>query len=141
MQLALSLCAPDPRTTVRRSDPSSSVIVAAERIQTGRAGHEAQIVLRCLRLFPGATSAELAHWTQDIGQSELGQSEDPWRSTIARRLPGLEDAGLVRAEAPAFKTARPRRRINPSIAPCRVGKSPKGNPLKAIRWWPLQETK
>lgn len=138
-QMALALVSFDPRRSARRSDPSSSVIVAAERAENGRAAHEAEVVLRCLRQFPGATSAELAHWTADVGQSEFGQDAHAWRSTCARRLPGLEDRGLVYAVSPSFRVGGRTRRFDPNIAPCRVTVTANGKALRSLRWHLVRE--
>jgi len=117
---------------LHRADDQGGSIASAERaVDTGRAAIEARVVLAALRRHDGATSAELAEWTPEFG-AQLGQSPSEWRHTCARRLPGLEDQGLVRAVVTRPSLRRPHRDVDPDLAPCTV--SP-GAP-QSIRWWP-----
>ena len=77
MQLDLAF----PRA--RNTDPASSH-EAANRQRRGRANTDAMIVLACVKTMPGATSAELAMF--------YGLD----RHMVARRLPDMEECGLVR---------------------------------------------
>ena len=79
MQLALDLASPRARNT----DPASSH-EAASRQRKGRANTDAMTVLACVKTMPGSTSAELAMF--------YGLD----RHMVARRLPDLEERGLVR---------------------------------------------
>ena len=67
----------------RSADPDSSHHAARKMIDSGDMGRQAAIVLDVVKLFPHRTSAELAaHCKLD-------------RYQVARRLPELEDQGLV----------------------------------------------
>ena len=79
MQLDLNLASPRARNT----DPASSH-EAANRQRKGRANTDAMIVLACVKTMPGATSAELAMF--------YGLD----RHMVARRLPDMEERGLVK---------------------------------------------
>ena len=97
MQLDL-LASPRARNT----DPASSH-EAANRQRRGRANSDGMIVLACVRTMPGATSAELAMF--------YGLD----RYMVARRLPDMEERGLVhRGE----------------IRKC------KAHGTNAVTWWP-----
>jgi len=113
----------------RADDVGGSIAAAADAVESGRAESEARLVLLALARHPGSTSAELADRTPDLAR-ELGQSADAWRTTCARRLPGLEDAGLVIATAPRFSLHRPHREVDPHLQPCTTSQ----RTLRAIRW-------
>ena len=98
MQLALNLASPRARNT----DPASSH-EAANRQRKGRANSDAMIVLACVKTMPGATSAELAMF--------YGLD----RHMVARRLPDMEERGLVKRGA---------------IRKC------KAHGTNAVMWWP-----
>jgi hypothetical protein len=66
----------------RRSDPESSHLAAREVTDSGRREGQCLGVLALLKKHPLSTSLELAKYGYD-------------RHTIARRLPQLEEAGLV----------------------------------------------
>jgi DNA-binding MarR family transcriptional regulator len=69
---------------VRRNDPESSKAVAREITESGLRTRQQAEVLRLVRAYPNSTSLELAqHGSLD-------------RYAIARRLPELEQAGLVK---------------------------------------------
>ena len=68
----------------RSTDPASSYDAAEQLIQSGRHNDQLRIVLDTVRSWPGQTSRELAQ------HCELD------RYQIARRLPELEQMGLVR---------------------------------------------
>lgn len=120
----------------RADDQGGSIAAAARVVDTGRAATEAYAVLRALRLHPGTTSAELADRTRELGL-EIGQTETEWRHTVARRLPGLEDAGKVRATGNRPSIRRPQRGVDPNLQPCTI--SP-GRP-QSLRWWPIEESR
>jgi len=68
----------------RRNDPGSSKVAAREITESGLRARQQAEVLRLVRAYPKHTSLELAqHGSLD-------------RYVIARRLPELERAGLVR---------------------------------------------
>lgn len=118
---------------LHRADDQGGSIASAERVvDTGRAATESALVLHLLKRYPGSTSAELAHETDWDAHMVLGQEVEAWRTTCARRLPGLEDQGLVRAVVARPSVRRPNRDVDPNLAPCTV--SP-GAP-QSIRWWP-----
>lgn len=117
----------------RADDQGGSIAAAARVVETGKADIEARVVRAALLRHPGATSAELAEWSPEFG-TQLGQSLAEWRHTCARRLPGLEDRGLVRAIANRPSIRRPHRAVDPNLAPCTV--SP-GAP-QSLRWWPME---
>lgn len=130
IQRALSFS--PPAEHLHRADDQGGSIASAQRVvDTGRAAIEARVVRAALLRHEGATSAELAEWTPEFG-AQLGQSPSEWRHTCARRLPGLEDQGLVRAVVARPSVRRPHRDVDPNLAPCTV--SP-GAP-QSIRWWP-----
>lgn len=121
-----------PAEHLHRSDDQGGSIASAERVVAGgSAAVEASLVLAALLDNPGSTSAELAQKTTALGE-QFDQDAHAWRTTCARRLPGLEDQGLVRAEVARPSIRRPNRAVNPDLAPCTV--SP-GAP-QSIRWWP-----
>lgn len=67
----------------RQDDPEASHLAAAEITDSGRRESQLRAVLELVQRRPGSTSRELAaHGPHD-------------RYVIARRLPELEDAGLV----------------------------------------------
>lgn len=76
---------PAPQTPIaRRSDPESSKAAAREITESGLRVRQQTEVLRLVRAYPNRTSLELAqHGSLD-------------RYVIARRLPELEQAGLVK---------------------------------------------
>lgn len=124
--------APAPGHLHRADDQGGSIASAGRVVESGRAETEARLVLQALRYHPGLTSAELALRSPEQGLGALGQSLSEWRTTCARRLPGLEDQGLVRAVVARPSLRRPHRDVDPDLAPCTV--SP-GAP-QSIRWWP-----
>lgn len=67
----------------RQEDPEASHLAAAEVTDSGRRESQLRTVLALVRQHPGSTSLEL---------SRLGALD---RYVIARRLPELEDGGLV----------------------------------------------
>lgn len=87
-----------PQTPIaRRTDPESSKAAAEDITESGLRAHQQAEVLRLVRAHPKHTSLELAqHGSLD-------------RYAIARRLPELERAGLVRRG---------------EIRPCSVGARP-----------------
>lgn len=130
--LGLKPVEPPPVEHLHRADDPGGSIASAERVvKSGSAAVEASIVLAALLDHPGSTSAELAERTLALGE-QFGQDAHAWRTTCARRLPGLEDQGLVRATVPRPSRTRPNRKVDPNLAPCTV--SP-GAP-QSIRWWP-----
>jgi len=130
-QMALPLEPPRPGLfPARNTDPQSSKDAAAEHVANGRRDIECEVVLEALRRFPGSTSRELAVDAERIGLQLLGQERDEWRYTLARRLPELEDAGLVRAVVHAASRNRPGRQVDPALRPCRVRSK------RVIRWRP-----
>ena len=131
-QLAM-IFAPPAEHLHRANDQGGSIAAAARVVETGRAAVEARVVLAALLRHPGATSAELAEWSPEFG-TQVGQSLAEWRHTCARRLPGLEDRGLVRAVATRPSIRRPHRAVDPNLQPCTV--SP-GAP-QSLRWWPKE---
>ena len=70
----------------RRTDPDSSRQAARRHEQSGRLDSDRWRVLEALRRNPGASSKELA------------AREGLDRHMVARRLPDLERAGLVRRD-------------------------------------------
>lgn len=95
-----------PRT--RRGDPRSSQDAATAIEESGRAKTQALRVLRALRRYPNSTSMELAK------ASRID------RYAVARRLPELATANLVKRYEPTKATA-----------PCVVSKK------RVCRWSPV----
>ena len=87
-QLALVFARPHSRP----SDPPSSADAAESARASGAMGRQARAVLALVEAHPGLTSAELAAW---CGEG-LAWDEARRRSQIARWLPDVEAAGLVR---------------------------------------------
>lgn len=67
----------------RASDPVTSHLAAEHVTQSGIRSRQQHAVLAIVKLYPGRTSQELARYGID-------------RYALARRLPELDDAGLVR---------------------------------------------
>lgn len=129
LQAPLEEVAPRAEQLHRKDEAGGSIAAATRAVDTGRAATEAAAVLEALARHPHTTSAELADRTPDIAH-RLGQKADAWRTTCARRLPGLEDRGLVAATVVRLSLHRPHRDVDPNIAPCTVSE---GAPL-SIRW-------
>lgn len=113
----------------RAHDQGGSIRAASDAVESGRAAAESVAVLEALRRFPESTSAELAARAPEIGR-KIGQDPTAWRTTCARRLPGLEDRGAVRATVPSFDLHRPFRDIDPELPPCTASK----RAGRCIRW-------
>lgn len=129
-QMALPLEPPRPAShPARRGDPLGSHQAAVDVTTSGRRDAECAVVLEAVRRFPGRTSHELARDAEPLGSLRLGQELDAWRYTLARRLPELEDGGLVCAVAPSCSSRRPLRSVDPRLAPCTVARK------RAMRWW------
>lgn len=128
--LGFDVAAPPAGHLHRADDQGGSISAAEDAVASGRCATEARLVLRALRRHPGATSAELAEWASDL-RLDLEQSTSAWRYTCARRLSGLEDAGLVVASARRPSVHRPHRRVDANLPRCTVTATP------AIRWWPV----
>lgn len=118
----------------RADDQGGSIAAAAGAVESGRAETEARAVYECLCNNPGTTSAELAYRTPAAGW-DLDQSEAEWRHTVARRLPGLEDRGLVKAVTQRPSITRPDREVDPNLPPCTV------TGRVSLRWRPLEESR
>lgn len=112
----------------RSADVSSSHEAAEREVRSGRVATELNAALRAVERHSGHTSKELPLLTEDIGLEMLHQGPERWRMTLARRLPNLDDKGLIAAEAPSYSPRRPWRRVNPKIAPCGV------SGVRSIRW-------
>lgn len=78
----------------RRSDPLSSHEAADKVSRSGRARLQAQHALALVREYPGSTSKELA---------ELSGMD---RYALARRLPELEQGGLITRTSEGSKELR-----------------------------------
>lgn len=113
----------------RSTDVSSSHEAAERKARTGRLANELNAALQAVERHSGHTSKELPLLTEDIGLELLHQGPERWRMTLARRLPNLDDAGLISAEAPSHSPRRPWRKVNPKIAPCEV------SGVRSIRWY------
>lgn len=131
MQTTLTFDGPRAEHLHRADDQGGSIASAERVVRNGSAAVESSLVLAALLDHPGLTSAELADRTAVLGE-QFGQDAHAWRTTCARRLPGLEDQGLVRAVVARPSIRRPHRAVDPDLAPCTV--SP-GAP-QSIRWWP-----
>lgn len=103
METQLELLSHSP--IARRHDPVTSHEAAEKVTKSGSRATQQHAVLELVKSRPGNTSAELAVWGSNLG-----------RHVIARRLPELREAGLVRNGEPTR---------------CDVT----GN--RALSWWPV----
>lgn len=76
----------DPDSLAHKGDPQTSRRAAVRLVESGAHAAQSRIVLAALKAHPGLTSKQLAE------QANLD------RYTVARRLPDLRKAGLVRCE-------------------------------------------
>lgn len=95
-----------------RNDPVTSYIAAEKLAKSGRAQSQRDAVLSALKVHNGATSAELGAY--------MGRD----RYMPARRLPELEEAGLI---------------IQGPARACRVLSPLRNRPVRCVTWF-LAET-
>jgi predicted HTH transcriptional regulator len=86
-RLDLSVFPKPPRARSHRLDPETSTLAANRMNASGEINEQCKAVLELVRKTPGLTSAELAeHHHVD-------------RALLARRLPDLREAGLLKDNA------------------------------------------
>ena len=104
-QLSLDDYAPGQRPPRARREDHTSSHDAADRLESsGRADAQMQATLAAVLDDPGCSSADLAERSY-IRHGHAGPFA-AWRYQLARRLPELEDAGLVIATKPERRPLR-----------------------------------
>lgn len=97
---------------VRTADPGSSHIAARRHVGTGRRQANQAIIRALVTQYPGRTSVELHAMLRGADQDRINRHE------LSRRLPELEEAGLI------HRCARNQMRK------CRIKRT------HMLTWWP-----